>query len=866
MIELAAKFWKCSLHDTVARLEHEGLHFPDGRATAHAVNMYADLHVGRRQRCQNLLETARKRMADGSVPVERLIHRLGLRQEQQRQDWAARMGRFMGAANLHVVRGTFVRFKNPKQRGGNPLSQMQLFRGVGWKDVLVIPFHDLPDRFAGFLFIGRQARKQDYAFKIVDEVRGNSSGRRAEIGVCMYDVLTGPTDRQDWFRNDVFVMADPVVALKLQSRHMRDSALPLPVVGTYNKLLPRGKSQDWELVTYQLWNTLPGRRFIFWGPILSGNLFNMAARADGLVCISPVPTNMGRESSAGWLRRLQRKARHWTEVLETSLRTLPEESAVKLLSNLDLSSDVMRMFVDGCGDIAKQRIQNYRHRIESLCRVTINGHDVVESALGWSLQSTDECISNAILRIEKIVCRPDAPDNEPQCKGQIIFKGQSSAFTTRMDALEKHTARWLKREVLNRFDELPLVKRNWSPHLIELSRQFHTPLVVREDGRFGWKPHDSHFALPQFVVNLGGDVVAEEASVIDSMAPGQTLQPPDALPNAAAVLLEHTPANQLFWATAACLGANILAPAAGQQIAGLGLIGHGGIMVGKGTARAFGCCEYSAVGRQLAYGEREARRIEQVLITHNWPMMVMRGAGASRTILDAWINGHYSHNAVLCTDAYRADLLATLDAWRFVAKSDPIEISPAIQLYGPLILPLWLQRLCGQKLTLQSHEDAYVLRVLDDLAHMMAPYGSTDIIHKAAAIIDDATSPADRGHRFVSLMYHLIADGILPFHPGALAKKQKIPAILRIADERRAPGIFVPREAVTYGLLRKSISIPDPGRVTDALRSANALDCECKYNGDVGWFIVEQWWSRQIERCRARHQCHLKVIGGHDEC
>ena len=154
--------------------------------------------------------------------------------------------------------------------------------------------------------------------------------------------------------------------------------------------------------------------------------------------------------------------------------------------------------------------------------------------------------------------------------------------------------------------------------------------------------------------------------------------------------------------------------------------------------------------------------------------------------------------------------------------------------------------------------------MLDDLAEMMEPYGNPDFIRDCRSHLDDVTGIDESAFRFALYIYRLLEDGYLTFaHEGHEGnEKSKYSNIIRIDNDELPPGIFVPRDAITRSLLRHGISVPDPGRITQALQAAGALDREIVYDGLIGWFIVESWWSRQINRCRVRHQHRLKVIGG----
>jgi hypothetical protein len=148
----------------------------------------------------------------------------------------------------------------------------------------------------------------------------------------------------------------------------------------------------------------------------------------------------------------------------------------------------------------------------------------------------------------------------------------------------------------------------------------------------------------------------------------------------------------------------------------------------------------------------------------------------------------------------------------------------------------------------------------------MREYGeSCSIIRTGAALVDNiAEHPAEPAFRIVSMLHHYLGDGYLKFARSGEERQHQTPNIVRCSPKDRAPGIFIPRDAITASLTRRGLSAPDPSRVTDAFEAANALDSECEYDGHRGWFIVESWWNTQIGRCNAHPQHRLKVIGGEE--
>jgi len=865
MIELAAKTWKISLEDTIRRLVASGLPFPADAVTQEAIRRYEQGYVAEQTHIRRLREDSRRLMADGDVQLERVLQQMGLPQDHQRAYWRKRMGRFIGGADkLRCIQGFYPHAGPRKENSVGRNEHANMFRGKGWNDMLVVPFHDLPERCAGVLFIGRHAeRDKDYTFRLVDSKLAphGAAAAVAEIGVCMADVLNGPTSHAQLFKNQVFVIPDPATALKLQARHMKDADLPLPIVGTYNALVRR-QTRKWELRTYDFWRTRPDKRFIFWDKVLSANLFNMAARADGLVSIVPAAQYTWRRPPHMWLRDMQRRARPWAEALEAHLRVIPEDAAATLLQNIDIPPDMLMQFTDGCCDEVQELLERHRKAATQFHNTTVRGQGIEEMSNGWHVAKTGECVCDAILRVEKVICIEDDEDADPYYQGRIIYGNEQVEFVEPMSKIESDPGTWLKKKVLSKLGKMVVIKRAWAPHIFDIARGLHTPEVIREDGKFGWKPRDSCFSLPKFAVHVGGEVCDEPAHVVDAWAPGQDLDAPTAVIPDLSPLLEDSPANALVWATAACIGANILAPAVGQHVTGIGLIGHGAVLCGKETARTCGCCEYSSASATPAGIDKSLGVITDVTARHRWPLMVNM-QNQARRVQDVMAHGGYEANTILCTDKWHADVWSLVGSWRFINGPKAVEPGAHVRQLLPRVLPLWLRRISQRKFKLESHADEYLIRVIDDMASMMQEHGPVKVIYEAGSRVDNvAELPKKPAQKLVALLHEQICDGYIRFARPGDTTKGRGATIVRCAPKDRAPGIFIPRVAITGICEKRGVMPPDPARVSDAFKAANALDGECEYDNERGWFISESWWNKQIDRCNSNPQHRLKVIGG----
>lgn len=861
MIELAARTWKCNLQQAVTRLIHAGVHLPEAADSDDSIASY-ERALGIQRRSRELLVQGAEALALNRVNTGYIIQQLGLLKDQDKPYWRKRMGRFMaGCTKIHAEGLT-----RPATAAAGLVKATGKFMGKGWGPLVAIPFWDLPGRYACYLFVGRQARPQvDYEVILLDDGRNNIE-KTVDVGLCMYDVLDSQTAYHDTFGNAVVVFNDPIHALKLQSRHMRDSDLPLPLVATYNVKVKRKYNEaiqsTWELVTREVWRNRPDKKFVFWAAETATDVFNNAARADGSVYICKSPLVTSRNPPHIWLQIIMRQARPWAEVLEAELLSMEESTACDFLANLDFAPDVMQKFYQGCCEKLRQLLDRNRRQVRILNTAVINGKRICETPNGWMIEKTGEIISNVILRVDKIVSHEE--EDDPYYVGRIMMGERQATFSVPYSKIASNTPGvWLHNRTIREIGKAPTIKKAWLAHVIDIAKQFHEPEVVREDGRFGWKRKDMCFALPQFTLHIGGELKVERAHVVDAHAPGIALNPPDFPPADMSKLSRDCLQNELFWAVTACLGANILAPAIGQPLANIGFNGHSSVGLGYSIARKAGCVVYESVGN-LRNPHEYLDQLNAAMGRHAWPIIV-KGTFTrdNNRAIERWLNSTSICNGVATFTGNTALLAPVLSPWRIVHIPAAVDMSSEAQLYGAMVIPLWLQRICKQKLELSSDSDTFVLQVLDDMAVMMEELGGNpETVLIASKHIADKSHDAARGESLVELLFRFITDGTARFgqFDDAVRDGYNPPKIVKIANDEHE-GIFISNEDFYKLLAAYDLFTPSPGAITDALTNANALDCRCEYNGDNGWLIIERWWHQQIAKCRAS-QKRLTVIGG----
>lgn len=866
MIKLAASVWKLSVQDTVKRLLDLGLPALKESLERNSLQGYIRNKYESIDRAKAMLQTATTNLHTGVVDVSHIVQRLGFPKDYTKPYWKQRMGRFIGGIAATNAFGTF-RKKSGKPndvRGGND----RWFKGKGWKDTVVIPFEDLPGRTASLLFIGRQAEPvTDYYFHTINGSACKLIGPGFESGACMYGVMDSETACPE-YDNNIFVLDDTLLALNIQWRHMRDSSLPLPMVGVYNTLIYGMYSEDArkrsiETVAYATFENRPDKQFIFCSDKVSANLFNMAGRVNGKIYITRPTLGMSCPQGKAYLASAYKGARNWMLVFEQHLKNLPTDTANRLLNSITLPKTVMKQFYTGCCEKVRELLDSRDGKPGIMRTVKVGAKAIVETEAGWFISQRDEAISDAILRIDDVIYQADNFDGDIYYSGRIIHKGFEIPFTAPAKRVEQDTGAWVMRQGLVH-NKLFKIHRSWSQHMVHIAKQFHEPTLVKAHTKFGWNSDDSMFVLPNFSISYGGEVTRPPTFVIDNVAPG-ALFDADAPPAAIDKLLYNTPSNKFFWALAGCVAANVLAPAVGEKPVGIGVVGDTVSTYLRSAASQLGCNSIAVPPYVSNASTKIVQLLEDAISAHKWPIHVT--LHPTPVVLTSWFLGKHCHNALLRMDKLQSLALSLVDNWRFISQPESFEPGVEMMMYGKHVVPLWLQHVCGNKLELPDG-DSYLQRVFTDLIDVMSAYGDPGIIYEAANMITDIHSPEAQAASLVTLLHHFIEEGSMLFERGGYSNKsmkkrvKSCPCVYRVESEDHAPGIFISQKGLELVGGRRGVHIPAFEQITELLQSAHALDCACSYNGEDGWLVVESWWMKLIEQCKRSTQRRLTVVGG----
>ena len=632
VIELASAAWGLSVEAAVLKLGSD-LSLPADVLTPDTIETYLEHHVRARRRVNEFWRSAQQKpISDPTPAVRMLLGKLGVGSDQLISPfWPARAGQFLGAASRRAIEDLYhpgsyalqerrTQSKSKTVRRGSGAGRSRIFQGVGWSDMLVLASYDLPGRICGFWLLGRElnAEAGDILFRPVR--LGGTSRRVKEAGLGMASVLEQKTD--DMFGDTVYVVDDPLIALRLQIRWSRDSNFPLPLV------LCRSDSRA---QTGPVWQQLPPRRFIFVGQ--DPRMLKLAKSADGLISTyeisaSEMAYNQRHKQPHEWLHAFRKKAIPWQTVLQWQLQRCDLTRGEDILVQMDFRPEEFRRFLADSPPEWAERIERMHPQRSHHRWVKVSGQTIVENETGWQRYPSGEPISNGAIRIEKII---RTTDDRHYYRGMVRLEGKDLPFTVAKADITTHGLfRPVADDLLDKHHVVLSYQPSWAKRAEYIAQQLHRPQHIAKIDRIGWNADLQTFLLPKFSVTFRGEVSTDLLPLLtDSPVPAQHLCPPEGLHvSDFEALSGHGPEVQLGWALAATILHNLLVGPSAHNPKGVLLDGPCAQITGRKAAAALGCPRVT-----LSRSRSPNAVIDQInyaCCRHGWPAILV--PSDSRTI------------------------------------------------------------------------------------------------------------------------------------------------------------------------------------------------------------------------------------------
>ena len=808
-MHLASRGWGLSIPATAVKLSGIVPDFPD--INGKAILDYEAWHVYRKGIEDFWLTSKKKLYTEPSQEVSAMVGKLKLRCDVY-GDWvSAGPQKLLGVGYHKDVEAAFQPNKEIRTTG------KKSFNGGSWKNVLLTAYYDLPGRICGFWCIGRDLDlDKDVVYR-----RVGCRKTRKEAGLAFHPgLLTANT-------KTIFALPSTLMYLQMHMRQFRETKKVLPMVAWYAKGLVR---------TDEAWNMFRDKDIVFWSQGLTHELLFQAVRANGKIFLTNskhedwVSRNLKQHSAKTLLRSFKKGAKPWPKVLEKFVMAAEDAEVQELMlqyQSIDSNLDNVLM---QCPNNVRKRIREAlaEKGVGSAIRLG-NREKVEERADGWWRVNLDrlgdeELIAGATVRIESAVHLPLA--DKTMYKGHIRFKGEEVPFSVDRDKLEKKGFRWVQDYLIQQQKGLCPYNSRYNNKLCTIATMFHVPDLEIGLEKVGWDDVKGAFVLPNYLINLQGEVEKHDGFVTD--VPIGHIPLPKPLAQAdLEPLLKHSTENRLFWATWCCLVANITAPAFCYPVRGLLLLGQSAGAAGAVAGKACGVVTKSLVQED-----------------DTWPIHCT-GRGADKKLLETDVR-----NIMVPTEWKLAAACLLDGGWHVLSSSRKAPTDKLLDTHMSDILPAYLVGMMKRKKYIKPRKEM-VLTVLYDAIEWLDSLGlDSQVVRSCRKYI--RISGGKHAKMFADILCSGLDEGLLGFAADGFAEKA---SDIVVFDD----GYFMSRYALRRVCEEFKLPTPSINGVTGVLLKDGVLIGEQEVNGQTGWIVSRSWFDSCLHRWRLKKSGPLRI-------
>lgn len=485
-IELAAKVWGMGIEAAVEKLARLTSPLPDDKATPQKIREYAVKHVQYRQRFVKFWEGCREYMfRRPSRELAGLRDRFHVRSTMGQDRWLATTANMLGATDHITAAAAYspkTVFSAKSDPGRYVSSGARMFgeqtKYGPWSDILAIPYHDLPGRLCGFLFIGRDGSKPSRLYKHLNLTTYGNSGWKREGGLACHWAIE---HSQSLFGDRLLVCDNPFLALRMHVRHFASSLTPLPLVAFHDE----GNGR-----TERVWSALSNKTPVLWGFRLTPSLLYQAMIAKGLLALTPLVQDekgavdhyLRQSEPRDIVRKALKRARPWQEAMSDWADHHPDGMVEELLLGMEAYG------VDPRQLLVSERLRSFRKLTQRPLEVRVGRQTIVEIEGQWRFKPSSTVFKSPVIRRSELVMnaamRIDGTEFGRGVRtaevlfylGRLIFLGREYPFRIEARYLTKTGAARRLQEVLSRScpTAVLFVAPGWESKLVSIATQFGT--------------------------------------------------------------------------------------------------------------------------------------------------------------------------------------------------------------------------------------------------------------------------------------------------------------------------------------------------------------------------------------------------------
>lgn len=521
---LKAKFQNPSVESVITRLESSGVLKTVSRD---AIAEYQASSIKRNSWTRFISES--KQMLAKEQCDPRILQAIGAT-PPFRKEWHEGFGKFAGTANKEDLCRLF-----------------DLHNARTTDKMLLLPYFDLPGRMANLRIVSYNSR----GLMITDRPTNRAGG------LFMLETVSPSSEY-------VVAVDDPITACKLQLQRMMSVVAPLPIVA-------------WHPET-KYWPIAP-KRTVFWAPVPSVAVYNQARKVPSSFICTPSSTLdfdklLQHRDVKNWVHHVMVHSKPWALSLKELLLGMPEDDAIRFSRDLDITPLETGELLFECTSDDKAKLANILDVRSSIKNVMMGDVKVLDKDGAWWTHTEKGRlvrVSNAPFVLEKSA---HYEGKGSYLIGTLTMSGRSERFMAPAEQFVGSPARWLRSFALKKGMGLVQVLSNWDRKLIDLATSMNPEKLPHVEGRavVGWSPDMTRFVFP-CVTLANGTIDERDMGLPTDNMPCIKLTGHPTQRSTWREFSEDTPANRVFWATLACVTANICARYFDYPVRKIGVIG-----------------------------------------------------------------------------------------------------------------------------------------------------------------------------------------------------------------------------------------------------------------------------------------------------
>lgn len=484
-----------------------------------------------------------------STEVRTTCEKLGISVPRDARYWQNGMGKMIGFASREDCESGTAPPKMHEEDDPCEYTKhsgdYRSFIGKHWKNVIVVPFFDMPGRIREFKFISMNEGRLVYANKILHHRKIHQKS----AALAFFDQIVKGTNHEDLVVTDTLE-----TAIRLHAKQLKEGRSLLPVVSV----------ADFGQLDFL--KSLFPFKFTICNPKLGVETFPAIKASRSKVYIdSNANTVLAKSSTITWLDVVRNSAKDWKEVLENWLLTVRKPEAQAAVGNIEFSTQDFQEIDQGnypsISDVLKS-LDRHNHRV-----VTVMGEKFYQTTDGWILLSNHNVISAATVTIQSIF--KDTDDRE-KIAGYVSYKQKKHLFFKPSVELKDKGADFIRDVLVDNGIVCVDVDKRFTKFFYDIALAFHTPKVVHVSDNFGWNASEQLFRFKSFSISIDGTYTLDELTTLQrSHTPGSNILPPDDLSKPTVsdflAIAEDHEFGSTFWLLAAYCVRSLLAPVLGLK-------------------------------------------------------------------------------------------------------------------------------------------------------------------------------------------------------------------------------------------------------------------------------------------------------------